>query len=249
MNIIEKATKINTKQDVFGFYKSLLLFIYMFVGEQITTVVYYISVNFQAKAIGLLLSLVIAWLFIKTAISYQSNYESFQPLEGVTKKIIGYITILYIASIVWSQVGPKLLNLNLNGQTSQNQSSVLSFLSDSWSTIFIVIMTVIIAPILEEFCFRYLIIKPKRQSYNLLRLIISIISFAFMHVGEQFTSVINHQLTFPAWFFYFSQYAIIGIVLVITYNKYRNYKLNVLIHASWNLIAIITAIILHLSIH
>lgn len=249
MNIIKKATTINTKQDAFGFYKSLLLFIYIFIGEQLTTIVYYISVNFHAKPIGIILSLVIAWSFIKTAISYQSNYNSFQPLKGITKKVIGYVTILYITSIIWGQVGPKLLNLNLNGQTSQNQSSVLSFLSDSWSTIFIVIMTVIIAPILEEFCFRYLIIKPKRQSHNLLRLVISVISFAFMHVGEQLPSVINHQLTFPAWFFYFSQYAIIGIVLVLTYNKYRNYKLNVLIHASWNSIAIIIAIILNLLIH
>ena len=248
MKLIKKATTVNPKPNISGFYKSLLLFIYMFIGQQLTTVVYYIGVNFHAKPIGLLLGILVAWIFIKSAISYQANYDSFKPLKGIIKKVIGYVALLYAISIIWGQLGPKLLKLNLNGQTSQNQSSILSFLNDPWSTIFIIIMTVIIAPIIEEFCFRYLIIKPEKQNHNITRLVISTVAFAFMHVGEQLPSVINHHLTFTAWFFYFSQYAIIGIILVTVYNKYRNYKLNVLIHASWNTIAIAIAIILNLLI-
>lgn len=249
MKIITKLTNVNPRPDVSGFFKSTLLFLTMLIGEQLSTIVYYTGSNFHLKLVGLIFGILIAWLFIKTAISYQSNYESLQPRKGITKTVVGYVALLYILSVTWGQIGPKLLNLNLNGQTSENQSSVLSFLSDPWSTVFIIIMTVIIAPILEEFCFRYLIIKPKKQNSNIIRLIISVVAFAYLHVGEQLPSVLHHQLTFAAWFFYFTQYALIGIILTTTYNKYRNYKLNVLIHASWNTIAIAIAIVLNIIAH
>lgn len=243
MDTIKKITTIHENDDVYGFFKSLLLFLYLFIGEQLTTVVYYLGKNFHVEVIGLIASIIVAWWFTKTALSYHSNYKSLEPQPGIVKKVIGYVALLYTTSLIWMQLGSKLLQLSLNGKTSQNQSSILSFLNNSWSTAFIIIMTIIIAPIIEEFCFRYLIIKPTKQNYNLLRLIVSVFAFSYMHVAEQLPSVLHHQLTFAAWFFYFIQYAIIGIILTTTYNKYRNYKLNVLIHASWNTIAIAIAIV------
>ena len=236
---------VKTRPDVNRWWRTCYLFIIAILGQQVAVVVYSFFHALHADLIGIIAGLLVAWMFAKIALSYKSNRDSLGQSVPHTGRIIAInIGILYAATIGWGVLGPKLLGLNMsNNATSDNQSAILSFLTNSWSTIFIIALTVIVAPMLEEFAFRYLIIKPTKTKHNKLRMAVSLISFPLMHVYSQIGQVFTGKLTPIAWLFYFGQYFLIAIMLVYTYNKYHNYKLNVLCHASWNMLAMAIAII------
>lgn len=249
MNAFQQVFSLKHRADVYGFWKSLGLMIYLILAQQFVFAGYYIGHFMQIEWLGFLIAAILSYLVIRLPLSYNSNYQAIYNNKPQVEKplltaILNVLTA-YLISICWNIGGSRLLGLKLGSQgTSQNQQSITSFIGNNWSTLTILMMTIIVAPIIEEFCFRYLIIKPTKQEHNRIRLITSILLFSFLHVGEQLIQVFSGQLSLMTWLFYFGQYAVLGSVLAYTYNKHRSYSLNVMTHGIWNTLSMTIAILI-----
>lgn len=105
---------------------------------------------------------------------------------------------------------------------------------------FMIVDSLILAPILEEFVFRFILFNSvnKRVKNHHLVLFISALSFGFFHVLS-FINVDNfHSLIINYIFWiYFAIKILFGYYFVIIYDKTRNTYINIFFHFISNLIA------------
>lgn len=137
---------------------------------------------------------------------------------------------------LWSIALIPLKSFNLNG-TSTNQSTLESISkANAISQLFIIIMTCIAAPIIEEFLFRYLIITPyKKGKSRIIATIFSAILFATVHMLVQYTSIHNSHQAIIA-LIQTLEYLTISTYLSIYYYKNNNIEQNMFIHGCYNTI-------------
>lgn len=137
---------------------------------------------------------------------------------------------------LWSIALIRLKSFNLNG-TSTNQSTLESISkANVISQLFIIIMTCIAAPIIEEFLFRYLIITPyKKGKSRIIATIFSAIFFATVHMLVQYTSIHNSHQAIIA-LIQTLEYLTISTYLSIYYYKNNNIEQNMFIHGCYNTI-------------
>lgn len=137
---------------------------------------------------------------------------------------------------LWSIALIHLKSFNLNG-TSTNQSTLESISkANVISQLFIIIMTCIAAPIIEEFLFRYLIITPyKKGKSRIIATIFSAILFATVHMLVQYTSIHNSHQAIIA-LIQTLEYLTISTYLSVYYYKNNNIEQNMFIHGCYNTI-------------
>ena len=178
------------------------------------------------KIIWAVLAFVTLIITCELIFKYLSNRKQ---LSKVNKQMI--VQGLYHAlgmlllMALWSIALIPLKSFNLNG-TSTNQSTLESISkANAISQLFIIIMTCIAAPIIEEFLFRYLIITPyKKGKSRIIATILSAILFATVHMLVQYTSIQTLE------------YLTISTYLSIYYYKNNNIEQNMFIHGCYNTI-------------
>lgn len=232
---------IHPRPDVHRWWQACLLFAWLLVGEQVVFAGYYTGHYMGADWFGLLLAIYFAWLYLKLPLAYGQN-RNWPGLNLASMRRVG-ITVggMFLASQGWHWLGPKLLGLQTKGgASSANQHLLISLFHSGWAGAAVTIgTTLVVAPLIEEFCFRYLVLTPTRHQHERWRLTVAIGGFSLMHVAQQLPQVAAGQLSLLAWLYYFVDYAIIGAGLSLLYRRYRQYGLNVMAHATWNLVALL----------
>lgn len=176
-------------------------------------------------SIALAISTFLGYLIIKHCLSYDGTHTKVQFDKQFYKTILIRVLEIFGTLFIWNILYKNIILHNNIGE-STNQQTINSFLNTPLNTIFIILFTCVLAPFIEEFCFRYLIIFNNKTKA---RVITSTILFTLMHLIQQpLSTPIN------IWFLYFGQYFIIGIWLGYNFYKNENYSQNVLIHALWN---------------
>lgn len=152
------------------------------------------------------------------------------------------IIAIFFCNLIWLSLAPKLLNFKPAGLSS-NQQALNALAKTKIGHYYMFFLTVVFAPIVEEFMFRFCIIKPNAyidhfKLNNKWRFAISVALFAFAHMMVQLNQLntITQQKNF---ILAFGQYLILSIVLAYNYYRSNNYWENVIFHGSYNCLAFI----------
>ncbi|MDR2828381.1 MAG: CPBP family intramembrane metalloprotease [Acholeplasmatales bacterium] len=136
--------------------------------------------------------------------------------------------------------------INYHAPESVNQSTIDSLSSTTLGFIMMLVLSVVLAPIVEELVFRKSIFGLfKNKKYNWIPLIISSILFGLIHVTTELFSGDYKSLLFNG-------VSYIGTGLIFGYIYIRNDKniwVNILAHAGYNFIAMILSILPFFIIH
>lgn len=230
--------------------KTFLLGLLFFAFEQLMIVLIQVSLSENASAIKrtetLLLTLLSIYGLYRLAV--RMGGLKFPKLTLSRKKIISIIMgtplLIAVASNVYFIVGTRILkSLGIgwdNSMVSQNQQVLLENLSSSQAIPFYILTTVIVAPCLEEFTFRYLIMNKQTKILTRnVRTVISLLLFAGVHVFEEF-SLVNSPTTLAIALFHFGQYLIISAFLVYIFNSHQDLRINIVVHSIWNGLCLLT---------
>ena len=234
------------------FWSGVGLFLLIFGLEQAGLFIFTIGFHYHLATLFWILELVLDLMLIYIIFSYKATQS---PLTKIMpdfktgfKRWFNDLLLLMVVSVTYSNLMMRVLGLNLNNhQVSVNQNSILSYFKFGLTpTLAIIASTIVIAPIIEEFCFRVLLIQPdlKRdhKTSSTIRLtaqiILSTAFFALMHVLAQ--PYFGHE---KVYWFYFGQYFVIGLWLALNYVKFNNYRFNIVLHISWNTLSIMIALI------
>lgn len=218
---MNKDLKIKRRIGYFFLFLGCQMLIFMFVG----------------KAKDALWLQIINYLFAYT-IAYYGVIKCLSLDEtSLTKdKHLLFETVgLRFISLFGAMIGYRLFLFALGVQqsVSDNQASLNSLLDSPLRFVFLLVMAIAIAPFIEEFCFRYLMLyKVKHQK---LMMIISALLFAFAHMIRQSLNLY--------WFTDYIQYFIIGIFFAYNFVKSQSYKQSVLLHSLWNVVSVILMVI------
>ncbi|KRN34371.1 CPBP family intramembrane glutamic endopeptidase [Liquorilactobacillus mali] len=178
---------------------------------------------------GFLLTIIIyilaIWLILKLL----------QKVTGtkIFKRHSGSFFKKYLAGmgmLLFSEYILGILNFLFNGENqTENNAAIMQLFSQQNSVkLTMVLMVVVFAPICEELFFRALVIntiKLKFFNINWAAVLISGILFGLLHSSDTIISAL--------------MYVTMGVILGAIYVKYDNIKLNIAIHTTNNLIALI----------
>lgn len=179
-----------------------------------------------AHILGIILFVILYKQIIKNDSSnFKKNWWKY-----IIVVIIGFV-LLYISNILLEKVYDAL---GFEGETSQNQQSIIDALSGS-TKYFVLLYTIILAPIFEEIVFRKLFFTVLKKFTKLpswaIVLIISAV-FAFIHVSD-----IESLKFFP-------QYFVLAIIITTSYAITKeNIFVSTGLHFLNNLVAVIEIII------
>lgn len=219
---------LQLKQDPTTPSKKTLLFISYMLAQQGIALVYSLGGGLTyTGTIALVISCILGYIVINHCRSY--NGTSTPLNKTVYKTVIIRVLEIFGTLFIWNILYKNLILTGTIEQQSTNQQTINNFLNSPLSTAFIIFFTCVMAPFIEEFCFRYLFMFNNRTKT---RVIISTIMFTLAHLIQQPLST-----PIDVWFLYFGQYFIIGFWLGYNYYKNQNYSQNVLIHASWNVLS------------
>lgn len=196
------------------------------------------------KLLCISLSVLIAMCIVAIWYMYRHNkkYHDQKPtsiLSIIKTSIYGTLVILFtsvIANIIMLGIGKLLHIVNKQSANQELLSNIQHH--NSYGFIFIIILTIIVGPILEEFVFRYIptINNPKSNLW----LTIFGILFVIAHLLDDFSAlnlakpssiyiVLTHAVT----------YAVPAIVFSVIYARKRNMANNIATHALGNALSII----------
>ena len=211
-------------------WSAFLIFLGTFVLEQLaigSTNVHNLLMVIMECA-GLTAIAYIIYRYVHDAKLEPSLRHIFDKEHGIAVLALAWITMgLSVFAVQW-------IWLQVLGTTKQavNQSILnAEFHSGKLGMFDIVVTSLIFAPMVEEFAFRYLLMKPKHIKVLLPRWargVLSALLFASIHV-----------LGDPNWPISLTSYLCIGTVLTFVYYRYQSYWLNFFTHAGWNAIALI----------
>ena len=194
--------------------------------------------NFIIFSIIILASTICLYWILQT-INYNHDLEpKHVKLTKNIKTIIAIVAFSLIGEILINYYLPQLLNVSLTQNSNLNEQSLNQMKATPIGMLTENIYAICIAPVIEEFLFRYALIKPKSLEPKLklsrkYRTIISMFVFAFMHVMIQ-TFMINSSKEFKLTLITFCAYFIISSLLSINYYKKGNIKQNMLAHIAYN---------------
>ena len=149
-----------------------------------------------------------------------------------------FTVILYLSSILISTILTIIFGDNLGNENQGTlEKSVLNY------PLIIFIFTVIFAPMVEEFVFRFSIFRPLAQKNKIVGYVVTVLFFAGIHFissfgalstnieqfGEDkaYTMLLNDLKTLPI-------YIVGAFVLTLSYDMNRNISTNILIHMLYN---------------
>lgn len=196
-------------------------------------------------------SLTVIWLlaiFIPFFYDYLKSITNpwYSEHQKITKKQWLHIPLLIIlGNIAIGLINNFTMYVLLNNkhvQTSINQQDLSSFTHGSTNIIFFVFLTIGLAPVIEEFVFHKLIITSPNKKQRIKQAIISFVLFAVLHVLTSFFMPYNQDYWIKLGM-YFLAYSVISLILVYEYYMYHNYRYNVFLHSSWNLITVLIMLI------
>lgn len=239
-----KKLDYNTRNLPTHWYLTFILFVGLFALQQIIVLAFNFGFSIN-PIVGLIAGAILIVLTINLLLQFKIVN---QPIPTSQIKIKGnFISLIilavittYVLQITWALTAETTLHLNLNGSSSGNQTAIMTYFHHGLiPAIFMITLTVLVAPAIEEFIFRVLIIKPDhKHKYKWYRIVGSLVLFALAHVITQV-----NKIPWNNWCFYFGQYFLIGFCLTFIYCRYRNYRINYLTHMTWNLLSLAIALI------
>lgn len=194
--------------------------------------------NFTIFSTIILISVACVCWILQT-INYNHELEPQNvKLTKNLKVIIAIVAFSIIGEILINYYLPQLLHVSLNQNSNLNEQSLNQMKATPIGMLTENIYAIFIAPIIEEFLFRYALIKPKPLAKKLklsrkYRTVLSMFIFAFMHVMIQ-TLMISNSKEFKLTLITFCSYFIISSFLSINYYKKGNIKQNMLTHIVYN---------------
>lgn len=218
---MNKDLKIKRRIGYFFLFLGWQMLIFMFVGKAKDAL--------WLQIINYLFAYTIAYYGVIKCLSLDET--SLTKDKHLLFKTVG----LRFISLFGAMIGYRLFLFALGVQqsVSDNQASLNSLLDSPLRFVFLLVMAIAIAPFIEEFCFRYLMLyKVKHQK---LMMIISALLFAFAHMIRQSLNLY--------WFTDYIQYFIIGIFFAYNFVKSQSYKQSVLLHSLWNVVSVIVMVI------
>lgn len=151
---------------------------------------------------------------------------------------IAYGALLMIASGAVAMV----INLIRGGDTTVNDNQAAIELMTRVVPVPMFIMTVIFAPICEEFTYRLGLFNVLRRKNRWLAYLCASLIFAFIHFSiPQKGETYNAELANEFW--NIPSYIVSGVILCRAYEKHQNIATSMIAHAMNNFIAIIVTII------
>lgn len=158
------------------------------------------------------------WKAIGKALCYFVLYFGMQILLG-----IGIGLVIGIQSAITIMSGGEMPSMQEMTQLITENTSLIAMLSNLLTIVFLLISTVIVAPITEELVFRGLIFTRLRQGMpQVLALLITCVVFGLLH-GQ------------PIWMAYAF---LLGLLLNWVYIRYRSLLANIVLHVTFNLVGI-----------
>lgn len=134
---------------------------------------------------------------------------------------------MYLSGFIWTAI-----QLIISGDVSvnENQQGLESFITSS--PIILGLLTIVVAPILEEFIFRYFIFKPLQKNYFWIGFLLSTLLFALIHfiISFQTGTFWSDLITLPP-------YIMSAALLTLVYHKTNRISVAILTHAIYNTIA------------
>ena len=240
------AGQLNGKQKAWGFI--VLLPLYFYVIPAVVNFVIYMLVKYgvlpvDQNMLGVylnlfsgLLSLICAYVIFKDFI--KDNFIKFKEhlFENVAWSMTFGIASVYIFSIIANIIINLLIDTS--SHSAANQTLFETYLGSSM--LWMIVQSVIIAPMLEEFIFRGLIFRTLRKYNKVLAHIVSSFVFGFIHI---YTGLFAGDLSQLAYLF---SYGLMGFAFSIAYEKKGTIFVPITIHMLNNFIAV--AIIVFQSI-
>lgn len=160
------------------------------------------------------------------------------PFGPFVVKIIGYFALLWVATIFFSLIDTTLFPDYLDNP-GENQALIEEALS--MPTLVMITSICLTAPIIEEYVFRFGIIKKLLYGMNkYVAAVIAALIFSFAHIG--FSQITDPSLFFHLMLGYIGQALVFGLV----YAKEDNLTYSITLHILNNAQAVILIIFLSL---
>lgn len=169
---------------------------------------------------------IIVFIYRKDVIPNFKDY--IKNIISYLKKYIKYWFIIIVLMILSSE----LITMFTTTNTSENQRIIIEEFKKV--PIYMLIATILIAPILEELVFR-LSFKKIFKHTNILFILFSGFMFGFIHVIGSLTSLIDLLFIIP--------YSIPGFIFAYTYSKSNNIFVPISIHLLHNLIMLLIQVL------
>ena len=148
-------------------------------------------------------------------------------------KAIGYAFLVYACALFLS-----LLDENLFGASDVNANQASINTLYEVAPIPAILLTCLVAPIIEEFIFRYFIFKPISKKSTVLAFIVTGLTFGLIHMISTFSSFIETHDTAVLLNDLRSlvQYVAAGLLFAYIYHKTHKLYMNILAHMFYNTI-------------
>lgn len=225
-----------------GFKTLLIGFVIFFIEQIVMSLVQILCTNSDAKNFyaGTILSLLsVCALMYFTYWIFRNKIDFTNPGLTMTKKrlakiIVITVVIIYFLTTIYVYI---CSTLHIHG-ASFNQKQLMNQGHSPNAIMFYVIVTILLAPPVEEFVFRYLIMhKQTKILTRKLRAVISVVLFTYIHVSDQI-ALIDNLASLKATLYVTGQYFILAIVFVALYYKYNDLRINIMTHMTYNLCAL-----------
>ena len=231
---MEKEKNYELKNMFIGFG---VLFLYLILSSLPYTFlsifgINYNNLNFIIKQVYLILyeiilTLIIVYIYRKDFIP---NFKEFiKNIKKYFKKYIRYWFLMLGLMVISNSI----ITLFTTTLTSQNQQTIIETLESA--PIYTIIITIFIAPILEELVFRLSFRKIFAHT-NILFIIFSGLLFGSMHVLGTLESLVDLLFIMP--------YSIPGFIFAYLYNKSNNIFVPIMLHFFHNGVMILLQIML-----
>jgi len=206
-----------------------VIVLYLFIISCCDMLLFLVGINFNDLSLTIKQAyiifmeiLLIAFLIYIFRDSVISNFKYY--FKNIKKYLTEY-TKYWILALILIMLSNSIINQFTTTDISNNQQMVLDEMNKF--PIYMVIMTVFIAPVLEEFVFR-LNIRKMIPNNDYLYIIISGVLFGLMHVLDEST-LINYLYLIP--------YSIPGIIFAYTLKKSNNIFVPISLHFFNNLLS------------
>lgn len=217
-------------------FRTLVTGVLFFLGQQIAVSLYVAFAKQHLAWFGVVVSLVFGYWLVRAVFKYHHTRDV-APVSYV-KHGIGKAVLIGLLSNLWVNGGIWLFHLRAAANhRSSNQATIVSFMHHPSSAVVVTLFAIFLAPAVEEFVFRFLILRPtpyKSRLANVIACLSSLILFTYVHMAASLTAAQHGQLPWANFWFYAGQYALIGGVLVYNFYRHRSLTLNYTIHALWN---------------
>lgn len=228
-----------TPQKTWLFIKSLLFILGTTVLTMLAQAMILYSQNYIAVVLltGLAVSIPIGvplYQYVKSTKSSQLQVKPIMKQLGIT---VGMLLMLYISLMVYFVIRNSLHIGSPQVNTNQQAIQQLTQQIAPWR---IYIMSCVLAPISEEFVFRYTFLHKHIESINSFRqlfksktywvlLIVQSILFGLAHMSMSSWMVVLNTIT---------PYLLIGLACGLTYTMTKNLTYSIILHSIYNTIAL-----------